>query len=171
VGVNYHGGGQNMDGNNCASGPASCTSPFYYSPIDEVNSQVTAAAPLFYAMLLVSRAGTGKTYATTVNVPNGLNVSAYSLVQADGSTSVILLNKDPTSGLSATVDVGAAVTKASADYMQGPALAATSGVTFAGAGVTATGSWQPNPPYNLSTSGTTITVLVPPISAVLIHAD
>src|SRR6202142_2784771 len=65
AGVNFHGGGQNMDGNTCTNGVASCIKPFRYSPIDEVDAQVTAAAPLYYGMLLVSRAGTGTMYQTT----------------------------------------------------------------------------------------------------------
>jgi hypothetical protein len=59
VGVNFHSGGQNMDGNVCTNGVASCTRPFRYSPIIEVDSRVTGAAPLFYGMLLVSQAGLG----------------------------------------------------------------------------------------------------------------
>src|SRR5450755_1096886 len=59
AGVNFHGGGQNQDGNSCPNGPSSCSRPFRYSPIDEVNSRVTGAAPLFYGLLMVTRAGTG----------------------------------------------------------------------------------------------------------------
>ncbi len=169
-GVNFHGGGQNMDGNECANGPASCTNPFRYSPIDEVNSQVTGAAPLFYGMLLVSRAGAGNMLATTARAGN-LNFTGYSVLLADGSTNVILVNKDATNGVSAAVDVGASVTSADATYLQGPALTATSGVTFAGAGVTAAGNWAPNPPFALDPSGNTVTVLLPPASAVIVHAQ
>ncbi len=76
TGVNFHNGGQNMDGNVCTNGPASCTKPFRYSPIDEVNSQVTSAAPLFYGMLLVSRAGVGNMLATTAQAGN-LNFTSF----------------------------------------------------------------------------------------------
>ncbi|MDP9034607.1 MAG: glycosyl hydrolase family 79 C-terminal domain-containing protein [Myxococcota bacterium] len=170
VGVNYHGGGQNMDGNNCPSGPSSCGAPFRYSPIVEINSQVTAAAPLFYAMLFVSHAGTGAMFSTTLAVPNNLNVTAYAVGQTDGSTVVVIVNKDSANGFEATVDVGAAVTSATGDYLEGPALSATSGVKFAGAGVSATGAWTPQPPHGLPIAGNTFTVVVPPIGAVLVHA-
>jgi hypothetical protein len=170
AGVNFHGGGQNMDGNVCTNGVASCTKPFRYSPIDEVNSQVTAAAPLYYGMLLVSQAGTGDMLATTA-AAGALNFSGYTIAQADGSTNVVLVNKDATNGVNATVDIGAAVTEADATYLQAPSLASTTGVTFAGAGVTPAGSWNPNPPFALPAAGNAVRVLVPPASAVIVHAQ
>jgi hypothetical protein len=169
VGVNFHGGGQNMDNNVCANGPASCTLPFRYSPIDEVNSQVTAAAALYYGMLFVARAGTGTMFATTARAGN-LNFTGYSVALADGSTNVILVNKDAANGVNASVDVGAPVAAADATYLQAPSLAATSGVTLGGAGVSAGGAWNPQPPYALATNANVVTLLVPPASAVLIHA-
>ncbi len=171
AGVNYHGGGQNMDGNNCPSGPASCGSPFRYSPIDEVDSRVSAAAPLFYGMLFVSHAGTGPMFATSVSVANNLNVTAYSVGQTNGATNVIIVNKDSANGFDAIVDVGVPVVQASAEYLRGPGLSSTSGVTFAGSGVSPAGAWQPNAPFALSAAGSKLTVLVPPISAVLVHAN
>jgi hypothetical protein len=169
AGVNFHGGGQNMDGNVCANGVASCTRPFRYSPIDEVDSQVTAAAPLYYGMLFVSRAGTGTLFATAVQA-GAVACSAYSVGLADGSSNVILVNKDATTGVEASVHVGTAVTAADATYLQAPSLTATTGVTLAGAGVTAAGVWSPQPAYALPTSGDVVQVLVPPASAVLVRA-
>jgi len=169
VGVNFHGGGQNMDGNVCSNGVASCTKPFRYSPIDEVDSQVTAAAPLFYGMLLVSQAGTGSMLATKASA-GSLNFTAYSIAPGDGSTNLVLVNKDATTGVNASVDVGAPVTTASAVYLRAPSLTATTGVTFAGAGVTPGGVWSPHPPYDLPVKGNVITVVLPPASATLVRA-
>jgi hypothetical protein len=169
AGVNFHGGGQNMDGNLCTNGVASCTKPFLYSPIDEVDSQVTAAAPLYYGMLLVSRAGTGKMLATSAQAGT-LNFTGYTVAPADGTTNVILVNKDATTGVNATVDIGAAVTEADATYLQAPSLDAMNGATFAGAEVSPAGIWNPSPPFALSTAGNSIQVLVPPASAVIVHA-
>ena len=169
AGVNFHDGGQNMDGNVCNNGATSCTKPFRYSPIDEVDSQVTAAAPLYYGMLLVSQAGTGSMLATKASAGN-LNFTAYSITPADGSTNIVLVNKDATSGVNASVDVGTAVTSASAVFLQAPSLDAKTGVTFAGAAVSAAGEWNPSPPYTLASKGTVVTVVVPPASAVLVRA-
>jgi len=169
VGVNFHGGGQNMDGNVCSNGVASCIKPFRYSPIDEVDSQVTAAAPLFYGMLLVSQAGTGSMLATKASAGN-LNFTAYSVAPGDLSTNIILVNKDATTGVNATIDVGAAVATASAVILQAPSLTATTGLTFAGAGVTPGGAWTPHSPYDLPFKGNVITVVLPPASATLVRA-
>jgi hypothetical protein len=169
AGVNFHDGGQNMDGNVCNNGVASCTKPFRYSPIDEVDSQVTAAAPLYYGMLLVSQAGTGSMLATKASAGN-LNFTAYAVAPADGSTNVVLVNKDATNGVNASIDVGAAVTSASAVFLQAPSLDAKTGVTFAGAGVTPAGAWNPNPAYTLASKGNVVSAVVPPGSAVLVRA-
>jgi hypothetical protein len=170
VGVNYHGGGQNMDGNNCPNGPSSCNLPFWYSPITEVNSQVTAAAPLFYGMLLVSRAGTGPMFRVTLNIANKLNVTAYAIGQTDGSVYVAIVNKDSSFGVNISLDIGAAAGSANVDFLQGPSLSATSGVTFAGSPISAAGVWTPTPSYALPVAGTVVKVVIPPTTAVLIHA-
>jgi len=167
VGVNFHGGGQNMDGNVCPNGVSSCNKPFRYSPLLEVDSRVTAAAPLYYGMLLVSRMSAGDMLQTTIS---GTTVAlrAYAVTAADGTTNVVLVNSEASTGVNATVDVGAALSSASAIYLRGPSLASTSGVTLGEAAVTATGTWNPKPPYTLVHGGTTLSVPLPAASAVLI---
>ena len=168
-GVNFHGGGQNQDGNSCPSGPTSCTRPFRYSPIVEVDSRVTAAAPLYYGLLLVSQAGTGDVLQTRATA-GALNFTAYTIAPADGSTSVLLVNKDATSGVTAAVDIGAASSSATAVFLRAPSLDATSGVTLGEAGITPGGAWSPRAPYSLPIAGNVVSVVVPPASAVLVRA-
>jgi hypothetical protein len=87
--------------------------------------------------------------------------------------SVVLDNKNATSGVNATVDLGAAVSSASAIYLEGtPAgdlTAAATALTLAGAPVSTAGVWNRNPPYTQTTSGNTVSVYVPPASAALVH--
>ena len=168
VGVNFHGGGQNQDGNVCPSGVSSCNRPFRYSPLVEVDSRVTAAAPLYYGMLLVSRIGPGDMFTTTISGGGGVALRAYAVVSGDGTTSVVLVNSEASTGVNATVDVGAAISSASAMYLRGPSLTSTTGVTFGEAPVTAAGAWMPKPVYTLGHAGTTLTVPVPAAAAVLI---
>jgi hypothetical protein len=158
TGVNFHGGEVGMNG----------SAPFVYSPIGEANGMVTGAKPLFYGMLFMSRAGTGDLLAAKASAGN-LNLSAYAVAQADGSMNVALLNKEAMTGVTAAVDVGGPVAAASAIYLQGPALDATTGVTLAGASISQAGAFSPNPPYALASSGNTFTVVVPPASAALVH--
>jgi len=167
VGVNFHGGGQNMDGNNCPNGVSSCDRPFVYSPLIEVDSRVTAAAPLFHGMLLVSRIAAGDMFSTTV-AGTTLPLRAYTIAGANGETSVVVVNSDANSGVNATVNVGAAVTSASAIYLRGSSLTATSGITLAQAAVMPDGTWSPASPYTLTATGNTLAVPVPAASAVLI---
>jgi hypothetical protein len=169
MGVNLHGGGQNMDGNKCPNGVDSCDRPFWYSPLIEVDSRVTAAAPLYYGMLLVSQIGTGDMLSTTVSA-GGSNVRAYTVTPADGSTVVVIVNGEASTGVNATVDIGAAVSSATAVYLRGPSLTATSGITYGEAPVKPDGTWVPQAPYTLSHTGNTLTVPVPAASAVLITA-
>ena len=118
-------------------------------------------------MLLVSRIGTGDMLSTTVSA-GGSNLRAYTVTPADGSTVVVLVNGEASTGVNATVDVGAAVSSATAIYLRGPSLTSTTGVTLGEATVTATGTWAPKAPYTLSHTGNTLTVPVPAASAVLI---
>ncbi|HVZ87871.1 MAG TPA: hypothetical protein VHG72_12930 [Polyangia bacterium] len=160
-GVNLHGGETGMDGSR----------PFYYEPIMENGGVVVQVQPIYYSMLMLNLAGQGAVVSTNVSTSNP-NFTAYAL-KADGFISVILDNKNATSAVSATVNLGATVSAASAIYLQGtPAgslSAAASAVTLAGASVTASGTWNRAPPYIQSTSGKAVSVYVPAASAALVH--
>jgi hypothetical protein len=160
-GVNFHGGETGMDGSR----------PFYYEPIMETGGVVVQVQPLYYGMLLFYLAGQGPMLSTAVTTTD-LYFTAYA-IEADGFTSVVLDNKDATNGISVTVDLGAAVTSASAIYLQGtPAgslTAAAGDVTLAGATVTPAGVWNRIPPYIQTVSGDTVSVYVPAASAALVQ--
>jgi hypothetical protein len=160
-GVNFHGGETGMDG----------TMPFYYEPIMENKGVVVGVQPIYYGMLLFYLAGQGPMLSTTAATSNPY-FTAYA-VKADGWTSVVLDNKNATTGVDAMVDLGAAVTSASAIYLEGtPAgslTASATDITLAGARVTAAGGWNCNPPYIQTTSGNAVSVYVPPASAALVR--
>jgi hypothetical protein len=160
-GVNLHGGETGMDGSN----------NFYYEPIMETNGVVVAVQPDYYGMLLFTLAGAGPVLSTNVTSSNP-NFTAYT-IKANGFVSVVLDNKNATSGVNAMVDMGAAVSSASAIYLEGtPAgdlTAAAGTLTLAGAPVSTAGVWNRNPPYTQTTSGNTVSVYVPPASAALVH--
>ena len=152
-GVNFHGGGDGAG----------------YTPIADANGNVVGARPLFYGMLTFAKAGAG-TVVKTSGAPTSVNFSAYAVTLANGSTSVVLSNKDATTTVHATVDAGAALTSATALRLEGPSLAATTGVTLGGVAIGADGTFTPNAPEVLATSGTTFTIDVPPASAALVTA-
>jgi len=86
---------------------------------------------------------------------------------------VVLNNRNDASGVHATVDLGSAVSSASAIYVQGtPAgsLTAPAGsVTLADAQVSVAGDWPRNAPYIQTVSGNTVSVYVPAASAALVR--
>jgi hypothetical protein len=169
AGVHFHGGGENMDGNTCNNGLASCTSPFVYSALAEDASQVAIIQGVYYAMLVISQLGTGSLLATTAST-SGANFHAFALALADGSTEVVLVNKDTTTGVNASIDLGTTVTSAAVAYLLGPSLSATTGMTLAGSGVSIAGAWNPSPPYEVNVTGGKLAVAVPLGSAAIIRS-
>ena len=161
TGINFHNGETGMDG----------TVPFYYEAIKETSGVVVQVQPEYYGMLLFTQAGTGAMVSTTVTT-SAQDFTAWA-IRANGFTSVVLNNRNASSGVNATVDLGAAVSSASAIYLQGtPAgnlTAAAGNVTLAGAQVTPAGVWNRNPPYVQTTSGNTVSVYVPSASAALVR--
>ncbi|HVR63371.1 MAG TPA: hypothetical protein VMU50_15830, partial [Polyangia bacterium] len=164
-GINFHGGETGMDG----------TKPFSYTPITESNGVVQAAMPEYHGLLAFYLAGQGPLLGTTVTTANP-NFTAYTVdYKADGSTMVVLNNKNATMGVQATVNLPATtkVTSASAIYLQGtPAgslTAAAPTVTLAGAQVTSKGEWARNPPFTQTVAGNAVSVFVPPASAAIVR--
>jgi hypothetical protein len=160
-GINFHNGENGQDG----------TVPFYYEPLKENGGVVVAVQPEYYGMLLFTQAGTGPMVSATVTT-SAQYFTAWA-IKANGSTSVVLNNRNASSGISATVDLGSAVSSASAIYLEGTpggTLTATAGnVTLAGAKVSVAGDWPRNEPYTQTVSGNTVSVYVPPASAALVR--
>jgi hypothetical protein len=160
-GVNFHNGENGQDG----------TVPFYYEPLKENGGVVVAVQPEYYGMLLFTQAGTGPMVSTTVTT-SAQYFTAWA-IKTDGFTSVVLNNRNASSGISATVDLGSAVSSASAIYLEGTPsgnLTATAGnVTLAGANVSVAGDWPRNEPYTQTVSGNTISIYVPAASAALVR--
>jgi hypothetical protein len=148
------------------------TVPFYYEPIKENGGVVVQVQPEYYGMLLFTQAGTGSMVSTTVST-SAQYFTAWAIKAADGSTSVVLNNRNASSGVSVTVDLGSAVSSASAIYLEGtPAgnlTAAAGAVTLAGAPVSVAGDWPRNAPYIQTVSGNTVSVYVPAASAALVR--
>jgi hypothetical protein len=158
-GVNFHGGATGMDG----------SKPFYYAPIKETGGTVTGVAPLFAGLLLVALAAPGDVLAVSASAGN-LNFVTHAVRHADGAVDVVLINKNASTGVAATIALGAPVMGASAISLEAPALTATTGVKLAGAEISATGAWSPQPARALAPMGDKLPIVVPPASVVLVHA-
>jgi hypothetical protein len=161
TGINFHNGETGMDG----------TNPFFYEPIKEDKGVVVQVQPEYYGLLLFTQAGTGPLVSTTVTgAPQDFTAWA---IKANGFISVVLNNRSASSAVNATVNLGAAVTSASAIYLQpttaGNLTAAAGNVTLAGAKVSVAGDWPRNPPYIQTVSGNNVSVYVPAASAALVR--
>jgi hypothetical protein len=147
------------------------TVPFYYEPIKENGGVVVQVQPEYYGMLLFTQAGVGSMVSATVST-SAQYFTAWA-VKTNGSTSVVLNNRNASSGVSATVDLGSAVSSASAIFLEstptGNLTAAAGNVTLAGAQVSVAGDWPRNAPYTQTVSGNTVSVYVPAASAALVR--
>ena len=161
-GVNFHTSENGMDG----------TVPFYYEPMKEDKGMVVQVQPEYYGMLLFAEAGVGAMVSTTVTT-SAQNFTAWSIEANNGFTSVVLNNRNASSGVNATVNLGSAVSSASAIYLEAtPAGSLTppaGNVTLAGAKVSVSGDWPRNAPYIQTVSGDSVSVYVPAASAALVR--
>jgi len=161
TGVNMHGGGgstgYSLNGDNS------------YTPIVDNNGVVVEASPEFYGMLLFTMLGEGAMLTTTVSA-GGLNVTAYTVAVSGGGLNIIIVNKDLTQNVQASIDCGQNVSSATLLEMTAPSLTATSGVTIQGATVGVDGSFAPGAGYTApQVSGQTVSCYVPALSAVLLR--
>jgi hypothetical protein len=161
TGVNMHGGG--------GSTGYALTGDNSYTPIDDNNGVVVEARPEYYGMLLFTMLGEGAMLTTTVSA-GGLNVTAYTVAASGGGLNIIIVNKDLTQNVQASVACGQTVHTASLLEMTAPSLTSTSGVTIQGATVGMDGSFAPGTPYTApQISGQTVNCYVPALSAVLLR--
>lgn len=152
--------------------------PYGYAPLATSDGAVWQVRPEYYGMLLFTLAGEGTLYATSLSVPESLNITAYAVNNISGGTSIVVNNKDSSSNLSLSIQLLQTVSAARLYEMtqfsagaNGPNLSANGGVTIQGASVALNGSFTPDAAYALTTSGTQLHCYVPALSAVLIQTS
>jgi hypothetical protein len=160
-GINFHTSENGMDG----------TVPFYYQPLKEDKGVVVQVQPEYYGLLLFTEAGPGSLLSTELTT-TAQNFTAWA-IKATDFTSVVLNNRNATTAVSVTVNLGSAVSSASAIYLEptpaGSLTAAAGNVKLAGATVSARGDWPRNAPFIQTVSGDNVTVFVPAASAALVR--
>lgn len=157
VGVNVHGG------NNVS-----------YTPIADKAGAVVEVRPEFYGMMLFALAGKGTLYQTSLSL-GGINATAYAVKDSSGNLNLVIVNKDTTQNLQLTISLPQKIGSATlitmnqnASGVEGPSLAATSGVTIQDSTIAPDGSFRPSSSYSLSVGSSQISCYVPALSAVLI---
>ena len=115
--------------------------PVSYSPISAVKGEVSYTVhPLYYAMLLFHEAGQGRLLPTKVQ--SAANLVAHATLDGSGKVRIVLVNKDLTQVVVATVQVGARFRAGSVQRLTAPQASSKDGVTYANTMVAADGRWQ-----------------------------
>ena len=149
-GVNFHGGGNGTG----------------YTPIADDGTHVVMARPEYYGLALVAMAAPGRVLPTTVSAGT-IAFSAYAVAADDGSTVLVLVNKDRTQTANVTAGLGASATSASLTVLSGTSLDSPTGTLLNGAAIGTDGSWSPQPSVTASVVNSSLTLTVPPATAVL----
>jgi hypothetical protein len=150
AGVNFHGGGNGTG----------------YTPIADDGTHVVEARPEFYGMALVSMVAHGNMLTVTV-ATGGLSFTAYAVAADDGSTVLVLVNKDRTQTAKVTASLGANASSVSLTVLTGTSLESPTGTLLNGASIGADGSWTPLSTPTVAVNGATLTLSISPASAVL----
>jgi hypothetical protein len=79
-----------------------------------------------------------------------------------------VIDKDTINAVLARITPATSFRSATAQFLTAPSPHSAAGVTFAGAAVSATGTWQPGTPYAIPVSNGTFSVPLSPASAAVI---
>ena len=149
AGVNLHGGGASvirgalgghLPGEQLSPEAATISAEgSFYTPIAGNREKGFSARPVFYGMKLAGTLAGGRMRSARFD-PSMPNAAAWAAEMPDGSTRVVLLNKDARQKLQISL---ASDRDAKLWRMQAPGLTATSGVTLAGAEISPGKAWQP----------------------------
>jgi len=152
-GLNFHGGGSGTG----------------YTPIADNGTAVIQVRPEYYALKMFSLLSQGNAIPATVTLSSNVNFSAYGVRRPAGGITALLNNKETNHYAQVTVSLGTNVTAAQAIWLAGPYLSATNGYTLGGAVMNANGSWTGGVQATLPAVNGQLTVVLPPITALLLN--
>ena len=133
----------------------------YYDPIDISGTP----RPIYYGLLLYHAMVPAGSEFLVTKITTSMNVTSYADRTGNGRLNVLLVNKGPTAG-NIVVTTDRTYSSASDYSLQAPGLAATTGITLGGNGVSSQGIWSGPDPRKLAIKGLSATVHVPGDSAV-----
>jgi hypothetical protein len=124
------------------------------------------AQPDFYALLLVHELEGGRWIAVT-GAPAG-RVYAAGLLMPDGRVCVVVVNTAGATAVDLRIPGVARAGRARVQWLIGPSLASTSGLTLGGVAVGSDGRWEPGADVAVPTSAGGVRLRVPAASAALV---
>ena len=154
-GVNFSGGGHGTG----------------YTPLQDNLSNITGVGPDYYGLYAYSLLDKGGKVMTTETAPMYSTFSTYAIEQTDGSTDVILNNKNPYSSMIVAVKPQTSFSRATTLLLTAPSLTSTSGFELGGSQIKTNGSWTPVSNPSVPIKGGAVIVTVPPGSAQLVHME
>lgn len=152
AGINLHGG----------------YTPGKYSPIYFSDGDYHAA-PIYYSMLLFRQAAQGRV--VPVECQTSANFIAHAVLGDDHKLRVVLINKDLTQSVKASIAAGASFKKAEIIRLSAPSVTSTEEITLAGNAVAKDGTWAPQPGEKLPCVNGKFKVTSPAGSAALLTID
>ena len=139
-----------------------------YQPIDGAPGNYTAR-PLYYAMLAFHSAAQGQTIPVTTTTHR--NVTVHGTLASDGTLRITAINREPSTAVQIRVSPGHPYTHAGTLRLTAPALSSTSGITFAGSSVSATGVWKPGNQEAVYTANGVYAISLPAASAAILTLE
>jgi hypothetical protein len=138
-----------------------------YSPIFIDAQQNPSARPLYYALLAFRQAVGGQMLKVDYDAGN-VNLRLHAFRSPSGQLWAAIINKELSTSAQLKIEIDAAVRSAEFWPLQAPHAESTSGVTYAGAEVSASGNWTPSRRQSVALRREPLTAAVPPATAVLI---
>jgi hypothetical protein len=177
AGVNLHGGGSkqirlslggHLPGEGLTpEGAAAAEQGSFYTPIAGSRESGFVARPVFYGMKVAGLLAGGKMRSISFDPPL-MQSTAWAAEMTDGSTRVIVLNKNPQQLMNIEIRSPRA---ARLWRLQAPDLAATSDVSLAGAVIEVGQKWKPREVEHLPSRAGKVQVILPHASAAVLFFD
>jgi hypothetical protein len=134
-----------------------------YTPLCQVGTRKFAAQPVYYGMLFTHLLGTG----TLLRVSSSGNIAAHAIRGGSGTVRVLIENFSA-SAARISLRVSGVSGTATALYLTGPSLTATSGIRIQGARVQPDGAFKPGAASRLACRSGTCVVTMAALSAVIV---
>jgi hypothetical protein len=149
-----------------------------YNPMDPVGASSSyTLRGVGYAMLAFHQYANGKVIPVVLTATRAINVTAYAVLQSDGSERVSIINRTHASSSSSSMDAivtinpGKPYAHAQIMYLTAPNSdpTAVNGITLGGQGVTTDGTWSGGFTQTLRPTGAGFVVSVPHTSAAVLR--
>jgi hypothetical protein len=158
IGAEQGASGMNFHGSLTPDCPA-------YTPLCLGHGRRYVAEPVFYGLLFTHLLGTGELL--PVSASSDRDVAAHAVKAGNGTVRVAVENLSD-ARMAVSLRAGQVTGTASAIYLTGPSLSATSGVRIQGAAVRTDGSFTPGPASQVTCDHGTCPLTLAPYSAVII---